>query len=194
MTGFIRRVVTGHDKNGKSMIVSDGLAPVVNRDRTPRRDRRTTDLWVTTGMPVIVSAQEPDPTLEPGNFIMPMGVKMRINEVAPEPPEVRNLPLDQAIARLKPEGGAAPKAGSGHSSSLHRTRTVDYAVVLEGEMTLYLDEGETVLKKGDVVIQRGTSHAWRNRSDKPVRMLYVLIDARFEPELGKLLETESGHS
>jgi len=193
MTGFIRRVVTGHDKNGKSMIVSDGLAPVVNRDRTPRRDRRTTDLWVTTGMPVTVSPQEPDPTLEPGNFIAPMGVKMRINEVAPEPPEVRDLPLDQAIARLRPEGGAALKTGSGHSSSLHRTRTVDYAVVLEGEMTLYLDEGETVLKKGDVVIQRGTSHAWRNRSDKPVRMLYILIDARFDSDLAKLIENESGH-
>lgn len=187
MTGFIRRVVTGHDKNGKSMVVSDGLAPVVNRDRTPRRGRRTTDLWVTTGMPVTVNAQEPDPTLEPGNFIAPMGVKMRINEIAPEPPEVRNLPLDQAIERLKPEGGAAPKAGSGHQSSLHRTRTVDYAVVLDGEVTLYLDHGEVVLKTGDVVIQRGTQHAWRNRSDKTVRMLYILIDARFGPELAKLI-------
>ena len=71
----------------------------------------------------------------------------------------------------------------GRHPLMHRTETVDYAVVLEGEITLLLDEGDVNLKAGDVVIQRGTSHAWSNRSGKPVKMLYVLIDGAFEPAL-----------
>ena len=66
---------------------------------------------------------------------------------------------------------------------MHRTETVDYAVVLEGEITLLLDDSEVHLKAGDVVIQRGTNHAWSNRSGKPVRMLYVLMDGQFDTNL-----------
>ncbi|HKA45119.1 MAG TPA: cupin domain-containing protein [Burkholderiales bacterium] len=66
---------------------------------------------------------------------------------------------------------------------MHRTETVDYAVVLEGEITLLFDEGEVELKAGDVVIQRGTSHAWSNRSARNVKMLYVLIDGDFAPDI-----------
>jgi uncharacterized cupin superfamily protein len=66
---------------------------------------------------------------------------------------------------------------------MHRTESVDYAVVLEGEITLLLDDSDVVLRAGDVVIQRGTNHAWSNRSGKPVRMLYILIDGKFEAPL-----------
>ena len=70
---------------------------------------------------------------------------------------------------------------------MHRTETVDYAVVLEGEITMLLDEEEVHLRAGDVVIQRGTNHAWSNRSGKPVKMLYVLINGKFDEDLkGKL--------
>jgi quercetin dioxygenase-like cupin family protein len=85
------------------------------------------------------------------------------------------------------------KAGGNESAStfreggrhpfMHRTESVDYAVVLEGEITMLLDEEDLELKAGDIVIQRGTNHAWSNRSGKPVRMLYVLMDGKFEPEL-----------
>ena len=64
---------------------------------------------------------------------------------------------------------------------MHRTESVDYGVVISGEMTLILDKGETLLREGDVVIQRGTNHAWANRSGKPCRMLFILVDGRFEP-------------
>ncbi len=70
---------------------------------------------------------------------------------------------------------------------MHRTQTVDYAVVLEGEIIMLLDDSEVHLKAGDVVIQRGTNHAWSNRSGKPVRMLYMLMDAQFDPDLKQLL-------
>lgn len=179
MSGFIRRVVTGHDSNGKSIVLSDGMAPVVNRNRTFRRGLNSTDVWLTQGMPVVVRAEEPDPTVAPSAFVVAGGTKMRINEMDPEPPEIRKLPLDQAMVWLKPE----EKAPASAHAALHRTRTVDYAVVLEGEITMYLDDKELLLKTGDVVIQRGTPHAWRNRSDRKVRMLFILLDAKFDDEL-----------
>jgi uncharacterized cupin superfamily protein len=71
---------------------------------------------------------------------------------------------------------------------MHRTESVDYAVVLEGEITMLLDDDEVHLRAGDVVIQRGTNHAWSNRSGKPVKMLYVLIDGAFDEELKAQLQ------
>lgn len=70
---------------------------------------------------------------------------------------------------------------------MHRTQTLDYAVVLEVEITMLLDDSEVHLNAGDVVIQRGTNHAWSNRSGKPVRMLYVLIDGQYDGDLARTL-------
>jgi uncharacterized cupin superfamily protein len=70
---------------------------------------------------------------------------------------------------------------------MHRTETVDYGVVMEGELTLILDDSEVDLKVGSVVIQRGTNHAWANRSGKPCRMLFVLVDGVFEDSIAKSL-------
>jgi uncharacterized cupin superfamily protein len=67
---------------------------------------------------------------------------------------------------------------------MHRTESIDYGIVISGEMTLVLDRAETLLRPGDVVIQRGTNHAWANRSGRVCRMLFVLVDGRFDPEIG----------
>ena len=75
---------------------------------------------------------------------------------------------------------------------MHRTETIDYAVVLEGEITLVLDNTDVQLKTGDVVIQRGTNHSWSNRSGKMARLLYILIDGRFDPELAAWFKPGSG--
>src|SRR5208337_1464423 len=89
-----------------------------------------------------------------------------------------------------PNGRAFTEIGDAHASTveddsphplMHRTESVDYGVVISGEMTLVLDKSETALREGDVVIQRGTNHAWANRSGKPCRMLFILVDGRFEP-------------
>lgn len=69
---------------------------------------------------------------------------------------------------------------------MHRTQTVDYGIVLEGEITMVLDRGETALQAGDVVIQNGTNHAWANRSGKICRMAFVLIDGRFSPDIAPI--------
>ena len=70
---------------------------------------------------------------------------------------------------------------------MHRTETVDYALVLEGEIYLVLDDSEVLLKAGDVVVQRGTDHAWANRSDKVARMAFILVDGKFTPELKQII-------
>jgi quercetin dioxygenase-like cupin family protein len=71
---------------------------------------------------------------------------------------------------------------------MHRTETIDYAIVLSGEITMLLDEGEVLLKAGDVLVQCGTNHAWSNRSNAPCIVAFVLVDGAFEPELAKHFE------
>jgi uncharacterized cupin superfamily protein len=73
-------------------------------------------------------------------------------------------------------------AGSRHAH-MHRTETIDYGIVLEGEIVLIMDEGETTVRAGDIVIQRGTNHGWANRSGKTCRIAFILIDGRFAPDL-----------
>ena len=70
---------------------------------------------------------------------------------------------------------------------MHRTETIDYAIVLEGELHLILDDSEVLLKAGDVTVQVGTNHAWSNRSGKPCRIAFILIDGAFEPALKQSL-------
>jgi quercetin dioxygenase-like cupin family protein len=83
-----------------------------------------------------------------------------------------------------------PASRGGVRSPMHRTRTIDYGIVLEGEMVLILSDSEVDLRAGDVVIQRATDHAWENRSDADARMAFVLIDAAFAPELAALIHGE----
>ncbi len=186
MNGKIRRVVTGHDKNGKAIVIEDGLAPAV-RTNPLRPGHTSVDLWKTDAAPYTLHAIEPDPTAGPKQIHpLPRGTVFRISEIAPETEAIRNMPPEQSRAVFAAMGNeAASTAGKkvGRHPFMHRTRTIDYAVVLEGEITMLLDDEDVVLKTGDVVIQRGTNHAWSNRSDKPVRMLYVLIDGEFDDEL-----------
>lgn len=180
----IRRVVTGHDGSGKAIVLSDGTCASI-RTHPNRPGHRSTDVWKTTDMPVPITREEPDPTLGPRDFVPSMGTKIRISEIPPEPESFRSLTPEQAREFFK-EGGnpqASTFAHGGRHPFMHRTESVDYAVVLEGEITLLLDDTDVVLRAGDVVIQRGTSHAWSNRSGKITKMLYVLIDGRFDPAL-----------
>ena len=101
----------------------------------------------------------------------------------------RNLTPEQARSFFR-EGGNESAHTGGRHPFMHRTESVDYAVVLEGEITMLLDEQDVVLKAGDIVIQRGTNHAWSNRSGKPVRMLYILIDGKFDQNLAAQFKKE----
>ena len=195
MTGFIRRVVTGHDKSGKAIVISDGFAPSV-KSNPLRPGHRSSDIWKTDAMPVVLTAEEADPTLGPKTIHpAPQGTVIRIAELQPESADIRNMSPEKAREVFAAMGNASASqfGRGGRHPMMHRTETIDYAVVLEGEITLILDDEDVQLKAGDVVIQRGTSHAWSNRSQNVCRMLYVLIDGRFAPELAAMFETGAGH-
>lgn len=195
MTGFIRRVVTGHDKDGKAIVISDGLAPVVKTNPL-RPGHRSTDIWKTNAAPVIIKAEEADPTtIGPRNLHpAPQGTVLRIAELQPESDDIRNMTPEQSRKVFAASGNEAASTygRGGRHPMMHRTETVDYAVVLEGAITLVLDDEDVQLKAGDVVIQRGNNHAWSNRSGKMCRMLYVLIDGKFDPQLEAWF-SRSGH-
>ncbi|GAA5026779.1 cupin domain-containing protein [Microbacterium fluvii] len=154
-----RRVVTGHDANGVSVVLSDGLVPV--HRFMPQDGVGFYEVWQTAGAPAPIVADEGDPTLDSIRVPPPVrGTKVRVNEFFP--------------GHLTPEGRQSP---------VHRTQSVDYGIVLEGEIVLMLDDSEVTLQAGDVVIQRGTDHAWANRTDKVCRVAFILIDGEFAPEL-----------
>jgi quercetin dioxygenase-like cupin family protein len=195
MTGFVRRVVTGHDKNGKAIVISDGLTPTLKTNPL-RPDHRSTEVWRTNAAPAPVTATEPDPTLGPPQIHPnPRGTVVRVAEFKPESDAVRGLSADQAREVFKAAGSEVVSTfgrGSRHPM-MHCTESIDYAVILEGELTLILDEEDVVLKPGDVVVQRGTNHSWANRSDKICRVLYVLIDGQFDDELAAIHRKGGGH-
>ena len=143
MSGFIRRVVAGHDKDGKAVVLSDGLAPVVKTNPL-RPGHRSTDIWKTSAMPVIIKADEADPTTQGPRTIHPPkgGTVLRIAELQPESEEIRNLTPEKAREVFAAAGNAnaAQFGKGGRHPMMHRTESLDYAVVLEGEITLVLDD------------------------------------------------------
>lgn len=188
MKGKIRRIVTGHDSSGHSIVLSDAPAPAF--DNPLRPGQVANEIWRTYAMPVPIAPDEPDPVVGPRQLHPTRGgTVLRISEIPPETEAVRNLSPERARELFGQIGnaGASTFAQSGRHPLMHRTQSVDYAVVLEGEIYLLLDDSEVKLSTGDVVIQRGTSHAWSNRSGKTVRMLYVLIDGEFDPALAAKL-------
>jgi hypothetical protein len=171
----VRRIVTGRDAAGRSVFVSDGPTPAV-REVTERPGYRVSNVWATLDTPVRID--QPDGSLEHKGLLPPKrGTLLRIIDIPPEP---RDRAEFERMARAtfgKLYGGDIhqdPKAGP--HPLMHTTETVDYAVLLSGELYAVMDGGETLMRAGDVLIQRGTSHAWSNRSGKPCRILFVLID------------------
>lgn len=176
-----RRIVTGHDADGKAIIISD--APPVRSQLVGGPGGPTFfEVWHTLETPALIHAH-PNESDENGLVLPPpkSGTRLRVIEFPPEGEEIRKLTSAQAAAKFKSMGSEkASTSGEGAPHPLmHRTKTVDYGVVLEGEITLILDRGETTIQAGDVVIQSGTNHAWANRSGKICRMAFVLIDGEF---------------
>lgn len=176
-----RRIVTGHDANGKAIIISDAPPTRVHLVGGPG-GATFFEVWNTREMPALIDQQSGEP--EENGLVLappPKGTRIRVIEFPPEGDAIRNLTAADAQASFRSMGGeeaSNAKAGAPHPL-MHRTQTVDYGIVLEGEMTLIVDRGETTIKAGDIIIQRGTSHAWANRSGKICRMAFILIDGQF---------------
>ena len=186
----IRRVVTGHDSRGDAVIARDGPLPtVIELAHVPGTVFH--EVWSTEGDPARVG-NHPDPSVGPLSLPPPKhGTRIRFVDIPPDTEEFLRYGAARMHAAFEEIGDAAASTVKGDSPHplMHRTESIDYGVVISGEMTLVLDRGETLLKAGDVVVQRGTNHAWANRSGKPCRMLFVLVDGKFDETISGLNET-----
>jgi hypothetical protein len=169
----IRRVVTTIDKNDRAVVLFDSDNP-----HNFKRQHGTVSrlFWVTGESPADITGNA-DRAANFKGIAPPVGGSvLRIVDFPPTTPEMEALDVNyqqHAIGELSPKRGLPPR-----HPFMHRTRSVDYALVLSGEIDMLLDEGEIHLKAGDVLVQQGTNHAWVNRGKEPCRIAFVLIDAK----------------
>ncbi len=150
----LRRVITGHDVNGKAVVKIDEVSQNLS---TGRPGRSACVVWTTESFPVGNTGDD-DQGARPVGTTLENGTVFRVIEFSP---------------------GVAPRN--------HRTDSVDYAVVISGEIDMELDDSVVHLKAGDVLVQRGTIHNWINRGNQPCVMAFVLIDAKPVEVGGKVL-------
>ena len=164
-----RRIVTGHDEQGRSVVVTD---------QPPMELGTLSDMWVTDRSPSSYGSEDETAgrrvKLEPPDN----GTNFRFFRVDPEDPALGPDELEERVAAgFAAVGAAHCRPDTTRSPHMHETRTVDYIILLEGEVTLLLDEDEVALKPLDVVIQRGTNHGWINKGDQPALLAAILVDA-----------------
>lgn len=181
----IRRIVTGHDEHGNSVFVSDDYAPRA-QSFTSIPGHAMAQLWTTSAHPVCLE-QRSDPTLEYASLIPPLGgTSLAIFDFPPD--SIMQNPAD-GVRAYEELGAALPgliESFEPENPGMHTTATIDYGIILEGEMWLELDHGESrLVKTGDVVIQNGTRHAWRNKSERIARALFVMIGASLPEKPGQ---------
>jgi mannose-6-phosphate isomerase-like protein (cupin superfamily) len=174
----VRRVITGHDASGRAVISIDDAGPnVIEVKGWP--GLYVTELWVTGEMPVDNMGATDQGARPMRHDPAPSGTIFRIVEI---PPEKSLGSIDTAAAFAHMGSHNKPRAeDSAQHPSMHKTNSVDYLVVLSGEMRMVMEEGETVIRQGDCIVQRGTNHAWVNRSDNPCVLAAILVDARPAP-------------
>jgi mannose-6-phosphate isomerase-like protein (cupin superfamily) len=172
MAKTVRRIVTGHHADGRSTVLKDGPAPNV---RQRQAGNASTLLWVTDESPADVSSDSDRAAREIGVPPPPRGSIFRLAEFPPGVGgEVRD---NQTMLRDFGIGADVARGHPPRHPAIHRTRSLDYVTVLEGEIHLLLDDGEVHLKTGDVVVQQATNHAWINRGSVTCRLAMVFIDA-----------------
>jgi hypothetical protein len=174
MVWKVRRVVTGHDRDGKSIILMDGHAPNV-MEMASMPGLGLTDLWETKGAPASNEGDE-DAAARQVRLEPPKGGALfRIVEFPPDS-AWRGKATDAREAFDSIQAGHAPDLSSS-DPMMHKTHTVDYIVVLKGEIYAIVDKGETLLRPGDVFVQRGTNHSWSVRGTEPCIIAVVLVSA-----------------
>jgi mannose-6-phosphate isomerase-like protein (cupin superfamily) len=179
----IRRVVTGNDARGKSMVVWDGPAPAVH-EASMGAGRGHTDLWVWTESPAPLSGENDDGHL-PYDFPGPRGgghwrVVQGVGRRADYDPAQDDQIVEPHEPREHPLGRRWDRGGmNAYSGNMHKTETVDYAIILDGERTLVLDDCEIQWQRGDIVIDVGAWHQWSSRTPRGGRVAFDMIAARF---------------
>jgi mannose-6-phosphate isomerase-like protein (cupin superfamily) len=174
----VRRVVTGHRPDGRSTVLMDSAAPNVKQRQA---GNASTLLWVTDESPARLS----DTDRAAREIAVPPPARGTIFRLAEFPPGVGGEVRDnETVLRDFGIGADVARGHPPRHPAIHRTRSLDYVVVLEGEIDLLLDDGDVRLKAGDVVVQQGTNHAWINRGTTICRLGMVFLDAE-EPAWAK---------
>jgi mannose-6-phosphate isomerase-like protein (cupin superfamily) len=172
-----KRVITGHDHDGRAVVVESAAPPHVFASQTVP-GTVFHEIWRTDATPVPID-NGTDPTSGPLRLPPPpLGSAVRIVDIPPDG-DPAALSAEHMAAHFAEMGGAQLGSGGSRHPLMHRTQTLDYGVVLAGEVWMVLDNDEIRLSAGDVVVQRGTNHAWSNRSGEMARMLFVLLDGSF---------------
>lgn len=173
-----RRIITGHNAQGRATITIDDTGPnEIEVKGWP--GLYVTELWVTSEMPVDNMGTTDQGARPMRHDPTPGGTVFRLVEIPPEK-SVAGIDTAAAFAHMGSHNKPRPEDTAKHAS-MHKTNSVDYLVVISGEMWMVMEEGETLIRQGDCIVQRGTNHAWVNKSDKPCVLAAVLVDARPAP-------------
>ncbi|MDR3421772.1 MAG: cupin domain-containing protein [Xanthobacteraceae bacterium] len=170
----VRRVVIGHDRAGKAVALYDGdLKP---KQRSAGGNAVTT-LWVTSEFPVDVNGAGDRGETQTGVPPPPNGTVFRIVDFPPPANAAVPSPVDHDRVLIAMGIDPATQGYARHPNT-HRTKSIDYAIVLDGEIDMLMDDSEVHVKSGDVLVQQSTNHAWVNNSGRNCRIAFVLIDAK----------------
>ena len=170
----VRRVVIGHDQHGKAVALSDGA--LMPKQRSPGGNG-VTNLWVTSEFPVELTGATDKAAAHAGVPPPKNGTVFRIVDfpAASATAAAPHVDHDKVLTAM----GIDPATqGYARHQNSHRTKSIDYAIVLDGEIDMLMDDSEIHMKPGDVLIQQGTNHAWVNNGDKTCRIAFVLVDAK----------------
>jgi Cupin domain len=176
-----RRIVTGHDSSDRAVITLDAPPERVVQIGGPGGPTFY-EVWNTRETPAVIERRSGEPAED--NLVLgppERGTRIRVIDFPPEDDRIRSLTQAEAAEKFGEMGdtNAASSAADAPHPLMHRTQTIDYGIVIGGELTMILDEDETIVRAGDIVIQRGTNHAWANRSDTNCRVAFVLIDGQY---------------
>jgi len=170
----VRRILTGHDSEGRSTIIADGHATNV-KEMASMPGLALTDLWETAGAPANNDGHA-DAAARPVRLEPPKnGTILRVVEFPPDAQWRSSVNSKEAFKSI----GAGHVADK-HSADpmMHKTSTVDYAIVLKGEIHAVMETGETLMRAGDILVQRGTNHSWSVRGTEPAIVCFVLVSAK----------------
>lgn len=169
----VRRVLTGHDAEGRSTFIADGAAPNV-KEVPAMPGLALTDLWETKDAPAS-NEGDADAADRPVHLEPPQnGTILRIVEFPPDS-QWRTPRSREAFAAI---GASHAPDKTSSDAMMHKTATVDYIIVLKGEIHAIMDTGEKLLRAGDILVQRGTNHSWSVRGTEPCIVAAVLVSAR----------------
>lgn len=189
-TTAVKRIVTGHNAQGEAVVLYRGdVSHVKEIPQAPGTVFH--EVWNTTSRSI--TAHSADVALEPLTLAPPQGgSRIRFVDIPPDQDYLHQLSAEgvsQAFSELGSVTQSTAKANAPHPL-MHRTETIDYGIVIQGRITLILDGEEIDVEQGGVIVQRGTNHAWANRTDQVCRLAFILLDAEYDAELKQSLTTD----